>query len=213
VPAGGTPLRVTGGALAGRLLRAPRGAAVRPTSDRVRESVFARLAALEGARVLDLYAGTGALGIEALSRGAAGAVFAERARPALACLEANLASLRLEARARVLRGDVRASLARLAREGARFDLVLMDPPYGAEDAPQALRDVARAGLLADGGTLVLETSRRNPPERVPGLAVVDERRYGDTLVVRFVPQGTAAGEPGSRETGHPGDRDEREGAA
>ena len=204
---------MTGGALAGRLLRAPRGAAVRPTSDRVRESVFARLPALAGARVLDLYAGTGALGIEALSRGAARVVFAERARPALACLEENLASLGLAERARVLRGDVRAALARLHREGARFDLVLMDPPYGAEDAPHALRDLGRTGLLADGGTLVLETSRRHPPERVPGLAVADERRYGDTLVVRFVPEGTAAGEAGSREAGHPESRNEREGGA
>jgi 16S rRNA (guanine966-N2)-methyltransferase len=155
----------------------------------VRESLFARLTDLDGARVLDLYAGTGALGIEALSRGAASAAFVERARPALACLEDNLEGLGLAGRARVLRGDARRALERLAREGARFDLVLMDPPYGAEDALEALRELARGGLLAPGGTLVLETSRRHPPERVPGLALVDERRYGDTLVVRYAPEG------------------------
>jgi 16S rRNA (guanine(966)-N(2))-methyltransferase RsmD len=177
---------VTGGTLAGRRLRAPRGAAVRPTSDRVRESVFGRLADLEGARVLDLFAGTGALGIEALSRGAASAAFVERARPALACLEENLAGLGLGERARVVRGDVLPALARLAREGARFDLVLMDPPYGAPDAAPALHALARTELLAPAGTLVLETSRRHPPDRVPGLALADERLYGDTLVARYV---------------------------
>ena len=172
--------------LAGRRLRAPRGAAVRPTSDRVRESVFGRLPDLEGARVLDLFAGTGALGIEALSRGAASAAFVERARPALACLEENLAGLGLAERARVVRGAVLPALARLAREGARFDLVLMDPPYGAPDAAPALHALARTGLLAPAGTLVLETSRRHPPDRVPGLALADERLYGDTLVARYV---------------------------
>jgi len=190
---------VTGGTWAGRRLRAPRGGAVRPTSDRVRESLFARLRDLSGARVLDLYAGTGALGIEALSRGAAAAVFVERARPALACLEANLESLAAGARARVLRADVRAGLARLAREGARFELVLVDPPYGAADAAQALADVARLALLAPAGTLVLETSRRHPPGRVPGLALADERRYGDTLVARYVPEGTSLGGPPAAE--------------
>lgn len=184
---------MTGGALAGRRLRAPRGAAVRPTADRVRESLFARLPGLEAARVLDLYAGTGALGIEALSRGAASAVFVERARPALACLEANLEALGLAERSRVLRGDVRAALERLRREGARFDLVLMDPPYGAADVAAALHVLGASDLLADVGTLVLETSRRHPPGRVPGLALVDERQYGDTLVARYAPQGPSPG--------------------
>ena len=121
-----------GGALAGRRLRAPRGAAVRPTSDRVRESVFARLPDLDGARGLDLFSGTGALGIEALSRGAASAAFVERARPALACLEENLAALGLAERTRVVRGDVlRRSRARArARASTRAD----GPPYGAADA-------------------------------------------------------------------------------
>jgi 16S rRNA (guanine(966)-N(2))-methyltransferase RsmD len=136
--------------------------------------------------VLDLFSGTGALGIEALSRGAASAAFVERARPALACLEENLAALGLAERTRVVRGDVLPALARLAREGARFELVLMDPPYGAADAAPALLALARAELLAPAGTLVLETSRRHPPDRVPGLALADERLYGDTLVARYV---------------------------
>jgi 16S rRNA (guanine(966)-N(2))-methyltransferase RsmD len=197
-------VRVTGGALAGRHLRAPRGAAVRPTSDRVRESLFARLRSLAGARVLDLFAGTGALGIEALSRGAAETTFVERARPALACLAANLASLGLDERARIVRGDVRGALARLAREGARFDLVLLDPPYGSPDAVPALRAVAEGALLAPGGTLVLETSRRHPPERVPGLALADERRYGDTIVARYVREDGTRDARGERDAGAAG---------
>jgi 16S rRNA (guanine966-N2)-methyltransferase len=151
----------------------------------VRESLFARLGALEGAAVLDLYAGTGALGIEALSRGAARAVFVERARPALASLEANLAELDLRERARVLRGDVCAAVARLAREGERFDLVLADPPYGASDLADALAALAASALLAPEGTLVLETSWRHPPADPRGLVRVDERRYGETLVLWY----------------------------
>ncbi|HEX2484092.1 MAG TPA: 16S rRNA (guanine(966)-N(2))-methyltransferase RsmD [Myxococcota bacterium] len=198
---------MTGGTLAGRRLRAPRGAAVRPTSDRVRESVFARLPELAGARVLDLFAGTGALGIEALSRGAAEAVFVERAGPALACLEANLASLGLAERSRVLRGAVHGALARLARERARFDLVLVDPPYGAADTGPALRALADAGLLAPGGTLVFETSRRHPPERVPGLVIADERRYGDTVVARYACADAPGGAAGAQNAGAAGRED------
>jgi 16S rRNA (guanine966-N2)-methyltransferase len=171
--------------------------------------VFARLPDLAGARVLDLFAGTGALGIEALSRGAAAAAFVERAGPALACLEANLASLGLAERSRVLRGAVHGALARLAREQARFDLVLVDPPYGTTDTAPALRALADAELLAPGGTLVLETSRRHPPERVPGLVLADERRYGDTLVARYVRADAPGDAAGERDAGAAG----REGGA
>lgn len=145
--------------------------------------------------VLDLFAGTGALGIEALSRGASRAVFVERARPALASLEANLAELELGAAARVLRGEARGALARLARERESFDLVFLDPPYGAAEGMEALRDVARHELLAPAGTLVLETSRRHPPGDVAGLACAGERRYGETVVWCYVREpGPSAGE-------------------
>jgi 16S rRNA (guanine966-N2)-methyltransferase len=185
---------VTGGRLRGRRLRAPRGSATRPTADRVRESVFARLGDFEGAAVLDLFAGTGALGIEALSRGAARAVFVERARPALAALEANLADLELAAATRVLRTNARAALGRLARERESFDVVFLDPPYGIEEAGEALREVAEHGLLAPRGTLVLETSWRHPPGDVPGLVRAGERRFGETLVLCYVRDpGPAAG--------------------
>src|SRR5580692_6775643 len=139
-------MRVIAGRLGGRRLTAPRGMATRPTSDRVREALFSALGPLGGAAVLDLYAGTGALGIEALSRGAARATFVESARPALAALRDNLAALGLEGAARVLAMPVERAVTRL---GGAFDLVLADPPY-AETAhvPRVIEALAKAGALA-----------------------------------------------------------------
>jgi 16S rRNA (guanine966-N2)-methyltransferase len=188
-------LRVTGGRLSGRRLRTPRSRAVRPTSDRVRESLFAVLGDLEDASVLELYAGSGALGIEALSRGARRAVFVERAPAALAVLRENLAGLDLAPAARVVAADVAAGVRRLGREGERFDLVLLDPPYGARDRERALGALLYAGILAPGAQLVVERSRRHPLGAIPGLAVVTERRYGDT-VLTWLERATAAAVPG-----------------
>jgi 16S rRNA (guanine(966)-N(2))-methyltransferase RsmD len=186
-------VRVTGGRLRGRRIGVPPGRAVRPTADRVRESLFARLGSLDGCHVLDLYAGSGALGIEALSRGAARAVFVERAAPAAAALRANLAALGLEEHARVLRGDAALALRRLARERARFDLALLDPPYGPGGAERALRAVADAAVMAPGGTVVVEASRRHPPGDVAGFVRGDERVHGDTVVVRYEAPGGGGG--------------------
>lgn len=178
-------MRVTGGELVGRRFVAPRGSAVRPSSDRVRESLFARLGDLRGARVLDLYAGSGSLGIEALSRGAARGVFVERAGACVARLRGNLHTLGLAPRGRVLQGDVRRILGRLAAEGPRFDLVLADPPYASDEGAWLLETLPATGLLARGGLLILEASRRQRPPPCPGLRLADERRYGDTLVLRY----------------------------
>jgi 16S rRNA (guanine966-N2)-methyltransferase len=182
-----------------RAARAPTpvGDALRPTSDRVREALFGRLGALDGARVLDLFAGVGALGIEALSRGAARAVFVERAAPALAALRTNLASLGLEAVARVVRGDAVTVAARLGHAGERFDLVLLDPPYASGQAEPALRALLASGALAPDATVVVETGRRHPVPPVPGLRRVDERRYGDTVLLMLAPQGRPDADGGS----------------
>jgi 16S rRNA (guanine966-N2)-methyltransferase len=169
---------------------------VRPTSDRVRESLFARLGDLAGTRVLDLYAGTGALGIEALSRGADRAVFVERAGPSLECLRANLEQLGLCGQARVVRGDVPAAVRRLGREGQRFDVVFLDPPYASDEAPRALRALLEAGVLEPRAEVVLERSRRHPLPGVAGIVPLDERRYGDTLVTWLARRGTQDGEDG-----------------
>ena len=202
-------MRVTGGDLRGRRIRVPRGSAVRPTADRVREALFARLGDLSGARVLDLFGGSGALGIEALSRGAARAVFVERAGPVAAVLRQNLDELDVLERARVVRGDAPGVVRRLADAGERFDLALVDPPYAEpETTLRALRALATSGILAPRATVVVEMSRHTVPPRVEGLEPVDERRYGDTVIHRFeaateaVSPGSAAGraEAGDEDT-------------
>jgi 16S rRNA (guanine966-N2)-methyltransferase len=185
---------VTGGALRGRRLRVPRGNAVRPTSDRVRESLFARLGDLEGSSVLDLYAGSGALGVESLSRGAATLVSVERSAAAAAIIQANWESLGVADRARLVRADVEVALQRLARESSRFDLVLVDPPYAETEATgRALRALATSGILAPHATVVVEASRRAPPPAAPGLVAVDERRYGDTVLHWLEPAAATSG--------------------
>ena len=179
-----TGVRVTGGKLRGRRLRSPR-TGVRPTSDRVRESLFSRLDDLEGCSVLDLYAGTGVLGVEALSRGAARLVSVERAPRALATLRRNLEDLGLASAARVVADDAPRAVRRLAASGERFDLVFLDPPYAGDELARALEAVARSGVLAEHGRVVAERSRRHPLPVVVGLAVIDERHYGDTTITQL----------------------------
>lgn len=173
-------MRVIAGALGGRRLTAPRGQATRPTSDRVREALFSTLGDLTGAAVLDLYAGTGALGIEALSRGAARAVFVESARPALAALRQNLTTLDLLGVARVMALPVGRALTEITRAGP-FDLILVDPPYA--EAADALVIVGRlAGAAAPSARVVLEHASREAPPTVEQLHVVSTRAYGDTAL-------------------------------
>ncbi len=181
---GGGALRVIGGCLRSRRLVSPTGA--RPTSDRVREALFERLPDLEGALVLDLYAGSGALGIEALSRGAAHAVFVERASRALGVLRRNLVSLDLVASARVVKGDALKALHGLARESQRFDMILVDPPYDSGEVDRCLPAIASSDLLAAGAMLVVERPKRHSLFPIAELEVLDERRYGDTLITRLV---------------------------
>jgi 16S rRNA (guanine966-N2)-methyltransferase len=176
-------VRVTGGALGGRRLRVPRGGA-RPTSDRVREALFARLELL-GTAVLDLYAGSGSLAIEAVSRGAESAVCIERAAGSLAALRENLQRLELRDRIRVVAGDAVASVRRLGRAGERFDLVLLDPPYASGQGGRALEALVASGVLAPGAVVVYERGRGSEAPAVAGLALLDERRYGDTVLTRF----------------------------
>ena len=179
-------MRITGGEFRSRPLRAPRGKVTRPTSDRVREALLAILGErVPGARVLDLYAGTGALGLEALSRGAALATFVERSREALEALRANVSALAVVERARV----VAAPAERAARDVAGpFDLVFADPPYADVDsAVRVLEEIVRQGALAEGATVVLEHApERGPGQQkgpeIAGLQRVDTRRYGDSCL-------------------------------
>jgi len=159
---------------------------VRPTSDRVRESLFSSLGNLEGLRVLDLFAGTGALGLEAFSRGADSVVFAERSRRVARALSRRLASLGLsdEDAIRILVTDAKKAIARLATgsEGAGFDLVLLDPPYADGDREEVIESLFSAGILAAGARVVVERPKRHPLPPLPAVRVVDERRYGDTVL-------------------------------
>jgi 16S rRNA (guanine966-N2)-methyltransferase len=175
-------VRVIAGSRKGHKLVAPRGHDTRPTSDRVRENVFNLVGPLDGARVLDLFAGSGALGIEALSRGAGGAVFVEHDADAVRTIEQNLDRLRLTG-ARVVRADVLRTIAQEAHAGAKYDLVLVDPPYGmlTEIQPRLARHLP--ALLAADGLLVLETDARTEPE-LP-LPVRTSRKYGQTRVTLF----------------------------
>jgi 16S rRNA (guanine966-N2)-methyltransferase len=174
-------MRVIAGAYGGRTLRAPRGAATRPTPERVREALFSALGSLEGAVVLDLFAGSGALGIEALSRGAAKAVFVDSAERATDAVIANLAGLGIAGpAAQVHREDALRFLRRAGEGDERFDLVFLDPPYSeAVELGPVLTEVVPK-VLADGARVVGESDRRAPLEL--GLEVARERRYGDTLL-------------------------------
>jgi 16S rRNA (guanine966-N2)-methyltransferase len=179
-------MRVIGGRLGGRRLRAPRGTATRPTSDRVREATFAMLGDMQGASVLDLFAGTGALGIEALSRGAIRAVFVERDARALRALRANLDSLELsQPHAEVREADALAALRSARRRRETYDLVFIDPPYRQLPAlERALGDLLPA-LLAPAARVVLESDKRvqlSIGAEAGRLEIGQQRRYGDTTI-------------------------------
>ena len=178
------PLRVIAGEAGGRTLKGPRPG-VRPTSDRVREAIFEIVAAHAGelGRVLDLYSGTGALGIEALSRGAEHCDFVEADAKASEIIRENLALTGLKEKARVLNLPVARALSRL--EGS-YDLVVADPPYEYDRAEADLRDLIERGLLAEDGILVVEHSKRRAwPEELSGRPTLLSRRYGDTNVTIY----------------------------
>lgn len=179
-------MRVIAGQLRGRRIDAPRGALVRPTYDRVRESVFDILGPrVEGARVLDLFAGSGALGIECLSRGAKSVTFVERDRGVLGVLTANIDTLGVSRSATVLHADAVRLLAG-AIPGGPFDLVFVDPPYASGLAGVALALLASRADLAPGALVVAEHARGDAPgEDGPSLTRVRSERYGSTEVSFF----------------------------
>ncbi|HPU01016.1 MAG: 16S rRNA (guanine(966)-N(2))-methyltransferase RsmD [Firmicutes bacterium] len=187
-------MRVIAGSAGGTKLKAPRGSGVRPTSDRVKEALFNILGArVCQALVWDLFAGSGAIGIEALSRGAAECVFVERNRRHMGMIKENLARTGLAGRARLICLDVLKALEMLSREGRQADLIFLDPPYQEENVPQVLQAIELHGLLREGGLIVLELFARIRlwPVEQPE---VEQRRYGDT-VLAFI---EAADLPGAR---------------
>lgn len=183
-------MRIIAGELRGRRISAPRGMAVRPTSDRVREALFSLLEArhgIDGGVVLDLFAGSGALGLEALSRGASRAVLVDRARRCCRSIADNARRLGVEQRVRIVCAPARAALERLQRDAERFDLALLDPPYAHGDAAWPLIDKLATGGLLRADALVVVEHRRSvtPPTGCADLAVERSRAYGDTTLTLY----------------------------
>jgi 16S rRNA (guanine966-N2)-methyltransferase len=177
-------MRIIAGSRKGARIFAPRGLDTRPTGDRVREAAFNLIGPVDGARVLDLFAGSGAMGLEALSRGAASVTFVESDREAARTIDRNLEKLRLTG-ARVLRDDALRVLASEAAAGRRYDLVLVDPPY--EMLPSVLPALARhlPAVLNEDGLAVVESNSHDEPE-LP-LAKRTSRRYGSARLTLFEP--------------------------
>jgi len=173
-------VRIVGGTLGGRVLRAPTGNSTRPTSEKVREAIFNILPAVEGAHVLDVFAGSGAMGIEALSRGAAAATFIDQDRGALKVLRENLATLGVEDRATVIAQDAIAAVRRVPVQPWQF--VFVDPPYASDLASRAVLALPPEALAPDARIVIEHDRRHAPPEALGKLLRTDERRYGDTLV-------------------------------
>jgi 16S rRNA (guanine966-N2)-methyltransferase len=187
-------MRIVGGEFKGRALAAPSGAATRPTSDRAREAVFNILEhapwspGLEGRRVLDLFAGSGALGLEALSRGAEFALFVDQDPGARGAIRANIEALGLFGRTRLHRRDAADLGAKPAGVGAAFDLVFLDPPYGLGLGEATLPGLPAGGWIAPGALVVFECGAKESPE-TPGFSLLDTRLYGAAKVVFLTPAG------------------------
>ena len=176
-------MRIVAGSRKGHRIEAPKGVVTRPTGDRVREAVFSIVGSVEGATVLDLFAGSGAMGLEALSRGAAHADFVERDARACRVIAENAAKLGLADSTQVIRGDAARVLRDAATRGTRYDLVLVDAPYEEWPSLEAPLGELLPEALADGGLVVVETSSKIEP--VVPLALVTSRRYGSARITVF----------------------------
>lgn len=181
-------MRIGAGSAKGRELKGPKDASrIRPTADRVRQTIFNVLGQwFEGQRVLDVYAGTGAFGLEAISRGATGATLVDKDREALELCRTNAQSLGFLAQVEILALPAEKAIAQLGRQGAQFDVIFADPPYAAKVVQTLLEQLAPHPLLAPDGILVIEHDKREPsPEHHAGFTRVDQRRFGDTEVSFF----------------------------
>lgn len=179
-------MRVISGKLKGRKLFALKGIDLRPTSDRVKEAIFDILQnSIEGQKVLDLFAGTGALGIEALSRGAKRAFFVEESLQSLTVLYKNLEACRLQEQAEVLSREAQAGIKILSKRGETFDLIFLDPPYGKGLARKTLQALSGESILVPDALIVAEHSPAEDLDAISLLERVDQRKYASTLVSFF----------------------------
>lgn len=177
-------MRIIGGELKGKKLYSVNGTTTRPTSDRVREAIFNILAAqVRDAVVLDLFAGTGAFGLEAISRGAGFAVFVDAEREAMVVLKRNIQACRVEQKAKTVLWDIKKNLNCLETMAPAFNLVFMDPPYHRNLIRSSLMNLLACRSLANGACIIIEHARKEPiPANQPMLQLTDQRRYGKTLV-------------------------------
>ncbi|MFO1464607.1 MAG: 16S rRNA (guanine(966)-N(2))-methyltransferase RsmD [bacterium] len=175
-------LKIVAGSAKGRKLRGPKSEGIRPAAARVRESLFQILGDLAGKRVLDLFAGTGSMGLEALSRGADSAVFVDPNQAAVSLLFHNLEATGFRDRAHVIKKRAGAAIEFLHHRGYRYDLIFLDPPYDKGFVDGTLKKLKSHPLLAEDGLLLCEHSPREVPAFLSGLEVVDERKYGQTIV-------------------------------
>lgn len=185
-------MRIVAGELRGRAIQAPEGPDVRPTSDRARQAVFNILehapwsAGVEGLQAIDVFAGSGAMGLEALSRGAKGCLFVELAEPSLTAIRANISTFRLEGRARLKRQDATRLGPRPMTDPA-CDLAFLDPPYRKDLAAPALAALREGGWLAEEAIVVVELGSGEAPPEAPGYEIIDQRRYGAAQVLFLRP--------------------------
>jgi 16S rRNA (guanine966-N2)-methyltransferase len=192
-------MRVIGGQQRGRKLRAPHGMATRPVTARVRESIFSRLAsrdAIAGVRVLDLFAGSGSFGLEALSRGASGVVFVDRARAATAVIQHNLSQFHLHDRAIIISADFKRALAGLGAAGQRFGLVFVDAPFDADSTAEVLALITTLGLLAPDGMVVTRQFHRTAAPMMTALECANVVKIGDHRIAFYRPVQGSGGESG-----------------
>lgn len=176
-------MRIIAGESGGRRLTCPAGRGTRPTSDRVRESLFSILGPPKPeTRVLDLFAGAGTLGLESLSRGATDAVFIEQDRAALRCLRSNIETLGYQGKSHLIPREAIRELERQPLEPG-FDWIFADPPYASDLASRVLAVLSRRPLMRPGGVLIIEHDRRFPPDEAPSpIEKTESRRYGDTVL-------------------------------
>jgi 16S rRNA (guanine(966)-N(2))-methyltransferase RsmD len=180
-------MRIGGGEAKGIHIKSPKGIRTRPTADKLREAIFDMLGErVTGAKVLDLFAGSGALGIESLSRGAEFAVFVEKDRTAARIIEENLAKTGLSSKAQLIRADFRLAIKRLHREQRRFDLIFLDPPYQADLVGDMVFGLDSHLLVEPNAVIVYEHFKKTaPPASISGLPLAETRQYGQTSLSYF----------------------------